>query len=302
MRYQQALGREARLYVAVSESSKQLLAAALVSIDRTAGGLCTWNIARGPLFQWEVIRGNWGELNSSTDELLTAIIDDAKKDKCLSLYLSPLTKLTAPRFRLTPSKRHEQPEATVILNLTLTEEQLLAQMHQKGRYNIKLAQKHGVVVEQSTDIDAYYALAQSTGKRDGFTIKRKTEYHAFLKDLPGSFLLMAMHNNKPIAGLLGVIWHGVGIYYYGASDHTYRALMAPYALQWEAIKMCKAQGCTSYDLLGIAPPHAPKDDAWQGITDFKKKFGSAVIEYPTEREIILKPMTKKMLEMKRKFL
>ncbi len=301
MKYRQALGRETRLYVGMSASNKRILCAALVSIDRTTGGLCTWNIARGPLFQWEVIRGNWEELNSSTDELLTAIIDDAKKDKCLSLYLSPLTKLTTP-LPLVTSKRHEQPEATIILDLTQTEDGLLKQMHPKGRYNIKLAQKHGVIVEQSTDIDGYFALAQSTGKRDGFTIKRKSEYQSFLKDLPGSFLLMAMHDKKPVAGLLGVIWNGIGIYYYGASDHAYRALMAPYALQWEAIKMCKAQGCTRYDLLGIAPPHAAKDDAWQGITDFKKKFGGNLMEYPPEQEIILKPMMKKMLEMKRKFL
>ena len=198
--------------------------------------------------------------------------------------------------------RHVQPEATRIIDVTQTEEEILAQMHQKGRYNIKVAEKHGVTVERSTNIDAYYALAQATSARDGFGIPSKRQLRAFLETLPGSFCLLAVHNGEPIAGLLGVLQSGTAYYYYGASDHTHRTLMAPYLLQWEAMKLCKAAGCSRYDLLGIAPAGTPGDEShpWSGISAFKAKFGGTVVTYPRERQIVLRPFLLALLSLKRR--
>ena len=113
---------------------------------------------------------------------------------------------------------------------------------------------------------------------------------------------MAYQREKPIAGLIGVIWEKTGIYYYGASSYEHRALMAPYLLQWEAMKYCKAQGCTQYDLLGIAPPDAGTDHPWQGISGFKEKFGGKVVMYPPEQMMVLRPVMQKLLTLKRKLL
>jgi lipid II:glycine glycyltransferase (peptidoglycan interpeptide bridge formation enzyme) len=212
-------------------------------------------------------------------------------------------------------------------------------MHQKGRYNIKVAEKNGVTVQESKDIDAYYELAKKTAGRDGFGIPSKKQLQAFIEKLPGSFLLLAYSklarpaafgretrppgrvrtgNSKPIAGIIGIIWGNTGIYYYGASDYEHRNLMAPYLLQWEAIKRCKAAGCTRYDLLGIAPQatsaelratsndisrssklEARSPHPWAGISDFKAKFGGTVITYPPEQEIVLKPIIRTILLAKR---
>lgn len=287
--YQEALGRETRLYGAIE--SQNLASAALVVIDRTAFGLCTWDIPRGPIgLQVSAV---------SCQELLKKIVSDAKKDKCLSLYLSPLEKLQANSQKLKASPRHEQPEATRILDLTKTHEEVLGQMHQKGRYNIKVAEKHGVQVERSEDIDAFYALMEKTSARDRFGKHSKKHYEAMLHHLPGSFLMIAVHDKKPVAGLIGVLWNRQGMYYYGASSYEDRALMAPYALQWAAIQYCKASGCHTYDLLGVAPPSAESDHPWSGISDFKAKFGGRLIEYPPEKEIVLKPVSKMLLRMKR---
>ena len=158
-------------------------------------------------------------------------------------------------------------------------------MHQKGRYNIRVAEKNGVYVEHSGDIDALYTLAKATSERDGFRCLPKDHYEKFLNDLPGAFLLLAYTGIRvnertparrnfsgggskrattPVAALLGIIWparqssqsgggNNQGIYYYGASSYAHRSLMAPYALQWAAIRHCRASGCHFYDLLGIAP-------------------------------------------------
>lgn len=307
--YQEALGREVRIY---AQSTGNILeSSALVVIDRTRLGLSTWDIPRGPL-------GN-------AESLLEEIVEQAKSERCISVFLSPQQRLIANSQKLIASSRHEQPPATRLIDLTQPEDAILAQMKQKGRYNIRLAEKHGVHVVQSTDIDAFAHLAAETARRDGFQAPPAARYRTFLHTLPGAFLLMAYPQNpqletrnsqpspspspSPIAGLLGVLWNGTGIYYYGASDYTHRHLMAPYLLQWEAIKYCKAQGCHTYDLLGIAPKgnqehwkansQKPIANSWTGITRFKEQFGGTIVEYPPEQQIIIRPMMDRLLRVKR---
>jgi peptidoglycan pentaglycine glycine transferase (the first glycine) len=301
--YQESMGREVRIY-GCEDVGSELRETAMIIIDRTSFGLSTWDCPRGPL---EEIRDQRSEIS----KLIEKIVQDAAQDRCLSIYLSPIEKLEAKSYQLKASSRHEQPEATRILDLSLSDEKLLAQMHQKGRYNINVARKNGVRIEQSQDIDAYYALAQKTGKRDAFGIPSKRQLKTFLENLDGSFLLLAYaatSNSKleavhpAIAGLLGVTWNNTGIYYYGASDYEHRNLMAPYLLQWEAIQHCKRAGCATYDLLGIAPAGSDETHPWAGISGFKEKFGGTVISYPTEQEITLKPMVKQLLKMKRKLI
>ena len=325
-RYQETLGREVRVYVGEGEGN--ILASALVVIDRTTGGFSTWDVPRGHL--WLASSFQLLALRNVVHALLDTIIRDAREDYCLALYLSPPSPLDIAKSypfgelragQLEASPRHERPEATRIIDLTKSEEEILAQMHQKGRYNIKVAQKNCVRVEQSHDVEAFYELLRETAKRDGFQTLPLKAYRAFLECLPGSFLLLAHErSHKPIAGLLGTTWNRTGLYYYGASDYTYRTLMAPYALQWEAMRLCKAKGCAQYDLLGVMPPSpltlalspsfakAPAGrrgereflHPWAGVSTFKEKLGGTVMTYPPEQQIVLRPLLWKLLQWKRK--
>lgn len=284
--YQESLGRETRVYNTAEGS-------ALVIIDRTAGNLATWEVPRGPTGSIDAI-----------NRLALQIVQDAQKEHALLLRVSPITPLSAAGF--SRSTGHTQPEATRILNLQMKDDVLLNQMKPKGRYNIRLAQRHAIDVRESSDVEAFHALMKRTGDRDRFGILPLRHYKTFLETIPGSFLLLAYHPQtsdiEPIAGLIGVIWEGTGIYYYGASNEQHRALMAPYLLQWAAMKHCQAQGCTRYDLLGVAPPDAGDDHPWAGITNFKEKFGGEVVTYPPEQEIVLRPVVWKLLQWKRKIL
>lgn len=290
--YQEALGRNVKIYATME--GQEIVASALVVIDRTSFGLSTWEVPRGPLLSEKI--------KEKREKLLEKIIEDAKKEHCLSLYLSPpTTDFFSVHFSLFSSNRLVMPTATRLINLNLSEDELLAQMKPKGRYNIKLAEKHGVRIVQSDDVTAYAALAKQTWKRDDFR-GPKSGYTHFLKDLPGSFLLLASpadRPDEPVAGLLGAIWRSTGLYYYGASSDHHRELMAPYLLQWEAMKLCKARGCPSYDLFGIAP-EGVMNHPWAGVSDFKTKFGGTVMSYPPEQEITLRPRMKSLLKIKRK--
>jgi len=286
-KYLESLSKEVRIYALKDDG--QIHTSALVSIDTTTGGYSTWEIPRGPI-------------GKDASTLVQQISLVAKKEKCIALFVSPMQEVSIGK----KSPRHIHCEATRIVDLTQSEVDILAQMKQKGRYNIKVATKKEVTVKESKDIDAFYALIEKTGARDGFTHLSKKKYKSFLSNLPGSFLLMAYSSDDkestPIAGVLSVIWNGTGIYYYGASDHAYRASMAPYLLQWESMKLCKSNGCTSYDLLGIAPEGSGHKHPWAGISSFKEKFGGEVKNYRQERIIILKPLLYWLLQMKRKLL
>lgn len=291
--YQESLGRRVKIYASFSDNST-IDASALVVIDTTTGGLSTWDIPRGPI----------SSAVSSATTLFTRIRDDAKKEKCLTLYLSPTSPIAGEISERKNSGKHVQPEATRVVDLTKSDEDILRQMHSKGRYNIALAQKHGIQVTEGTESDmpAFYELLKTTGGRDGFKISQKSHYTRFLSSLPQSFVLMAKHQGKPVSGIMGVQWHDTAFYYYGASSYEHRNLMAPYLLQWEAMRRAKAHGCTRYDLLGISPESAAANDPWQGISDFKRKFGGTVVSYPPEQMIVLKPMMTSILNLKRRIL
>jgi len=187
------------------------------------------------------------------------------------------------------------------VDLTVSEEELLARMKPKGRYNIKVGQKHGIAVRESDDIDAFIALHAGTAKRDNFITPLSESYRHILRNLEGSFLLFAYIPEKtdPIAGLLGVIWENEAIYYYGASDHAHRAIMAPYVLQWETLRFCKRKGAISYDLFGVTPNNT-SHHPWAGVTAFKEKFGGQYVEFPPERMLVFKPAMHHLLNLKRK--
>ena len=128
-------------------------------------------------------------------------------------------------------------------------------MKPKGRYNIKLAQKKGIVVKvlEKTDenIEKFYALMTQTTKRDGFSGNNLEYYQHFLQELEESELLGSFYGDVLIASGIFIFHEGVGIYYYGASssDEAYRNMMAPYLLQWEAITLAIGKGCHIFDFL-----------------------------------------------------
>lgn len=133
-------------------------------------------------------------------------------------------------------------------------------MKPKGRYNIRLAEKKGVVVEEvegnDETISTFFHLMQETTTRDHFSGNTKEYYLYFMEQVPGARLYLAKHEDIAISAGIFVFFEDVAIYYYGASTsrEEYRNLMAPYALQWKAIQDAQASGIRWYDFLGVATP------------------------------------------------
>jgi lipid II:glycine glycyltransferase (peptidoglycan interpeptide bridge formation enzyme) len=186
------------------------------------------------------------------------------------------------------SKKEIQPQRTIVLDLTQSEEELLNKMHRKMRYNIRLAGKKDLrfkIYDFPPEADPplaeraekkvpedFWKLLQKTSKRDNFYTHSK-EYYKRLLDLLLVKLFAIEYQSKIIAANIILFHEARATYLHGASDYEYRNLMAPYLLHWETIKYAKENGFSEYDLWGI------DEKKWPGVTRFKRGFGGKEIEY-----------------------
>lgn len=226
--------------------------------------------------------------------LVTTVGKQAKADRAFVFRLEPAVPyshdfaeaLRATGFR--KSFESVQPEWRAIVDLRSDAEHILSVMHPKGRYNIRVAQRHGVVVEQSKNLDSFYNLYVETAKRDGFTPRGKEYLQDFLAMVPGATLFLARKANKVLAGGIVVFFEDTANYLYGASGSEGRQLMAPHLLHWEAMQEAKRRSCLSYDL-GEIPPQDAAGHPLQGLGDFKMKFGARPIHLLGSWDYVLQP-------------
>lgn len=172
---------------------------------------------------------------------------------------------------------------TAIIDLNLSEDEILSMMKPKWRYNIKLAEKKWVLVKEvektKENVEIFYNLMLETTSRDNFNWNSLDYYISFLNNIKESKLFIAFFEDKPIsAWIFTYVWN-VAIYYYWAStsDSNYRNLMSPYLLQWTAICKAKELGLKIYDFLWVSTPWE-ENSHLQWVTDFKSKFTSNIIK------------------------
>ncbi|KKP35685.1 MAG: Methicillin resistance protein [Candidatus Peregrinibacteria bacterium GW2011_GWA2_33_10] len=280
----------------VSDESGKLRGSALIIKQDLPFNLCWIYCPRGPLTSF----------NTPIAEFLFKEIDKiAKSENAVFLRIDPgieddpnlSWKDIFPEFRLAHDEY--QPRHTLKIDLNLSEEEILAQMKQKGRYNIRLAEKHGVKVVRvkltdkpnfDKSVDEFYEILKETTGRDGFSGHDKNYYKNMLEILGEknfAQMYLAQFEGKTIAGIIVTFFGDTAIYYFGASSNEYRNLMAPYLLQWEAIKDAKKRDLKWYDFLGIAPED-DENHPWKGVTQFKKQFGGKVVNYMPALEKVYK--------------
>ncbi len=185
-----------------------------------------------------------------------------------------------------------QPAHTWITDLTSVD-QLLSSMHQKTRYNIKLAERHGVQIDFDTlSFEDVWPLFEGTSGRGKFRLHEKHYYKKLLETLKSgechAHLVTALFENKPIATNIVIDFVGVRTYLHGASSYEHRSLMAPYLLHWFLLKDATLQGMTQYDWWGVAPADQP-NHPWAGISRFKRSFPGREVSYPGTYDLVKKP-------------
>lgn len=199
--------------------------------------------------------------------------------------LSPSLSISAANITGLKASRHPiQPRRTILVDLRGNEEDILARMKQKCRYNIRLAEKKRVTVRSWDDIDGFHHMMTITGARDTFGVHSKEYYQRAYNLLRGSGvaeMFVAEYEGSPLAALMVCARGRSSWYLYGASTDEERNRMPAYLLQWEAMLWAKKRGAEEYDLWGIpdeenevleANFETRKDGLW-GVYRFKRGFG-----------------------------
>jgi peptidoglycan pentaglycine glycine transferase (the first glycine) len=283
-------GWSAKRYVWMQNG--QPVAAAQV-LKRTAGPLSILYVPRGPSLDW-----NNADL---TVRVLNDLKTIARRERAIFIKMDPALNLGAQLqilnthdpehlFKVDPdfflSNSQVQFRNTVVLNISPTADELIALFKQKTRYNIRLAERKGVVIQtpKPADVpyDLLYKLYAETSVRDGFVIRHAGYY----REAWGSFIqaghaqpFIAEVEGEPVAAIIVFHFGGRALYMYGMSSGQHRDKMPNHLLQWAAIQWAKSQGCTLYDFWGAPDVFDESDSLW-GVWKFKEGFSTDVIRTP----------------------
>jgi lipid II:glycine glycyltransferase (peptidoglycan interpeptide bridge formation enzyme) len=186
------------------------------------------------------------------------------------------------------------------VDLTASEDEIMARQKQKTRYNIRLAAKKGVTVSAGTldDLDAWYGMYALTAARDGFTIHGLDYYRQVLSVLGEAGmarLLLARHEDDLLAGIIVFAFGRTAQYMYGASSNEKRNLMAPYLVQWEGMRWARERGAAVYDLWGIPDRLEESEDLW-GVYRHKRGYGGEIVRYLGAFDLVRAPIRHYALE------
>ncbi|MCD6149604.1 peptidoglycan bridge formation glycyltransferase FemA/FemB family protein [bacterium] len=256
--------------------------------------------------------------NSKFQACLSKIISLAKKENAgwIRIDIGDLRLLDLIRdyWRVVKAPHDMQPRQIFVIDISKPEEELLAEMKPKTRYNIRLSQKRGVAVKaisnfqfpiskqkqkQTTNYklqttshaDEFLRLIKITSKRNKIKSHPENYYREMLK-IPCVRLYAAEYQGKVIAANLMAFYGNTAIYLHGASDNEFRNVMAPFLLQWRAILDAKKAGCGKYDMGGVKiqnPKSKIQNPSWAGITRFKLGFSPKTkpIEFPGSYDIVV---------------
>jgi peptidoglycan pentaglycine glycine transferase (the first glycine) len=255
------------------EEAGELVAAATLIKKPIGLGLGYYYCPKGPIVKAT------NHKKQASKVLIDHIRDLANKENCVFLRFEPAL---APELDGCMVERtiDVQPSRTIILDLSRSEDELLADMHHKTRYNIRLAGKKGVEIRTGKeDLPAFLGLVSQTAERDGFRLHSPRHYER-LSDLSFMMIYSAVYEGKVIAANMVSFFGGTATYVHGASGNEHRNLMAPFLLQWQAIRDAKAKGLSHYDFYGI-------DEAkWPGVTRFKRGFGGEEKVFPGTFDLV----------------
>lgn len=253
---------------------------------------------RGPIVNWDDA--------VAVDAALEALVAFSRQRRAIALKLDPAVPESHPGcasalrrhgLRLVESgPAFEGVQPRFVMHLPLVgrnEADVLAGMQTKTRYNIRLAERRGVVVRSGTaaDMGAFYALLTETARRDGFLVRGPGYFDAMWNTCLATglgWLLLAEAEGALLAGAIVFRFGACSWYLYGASANRQRDRMPAYAVQWAAIRRSLAAGCRWYDLRGVSGDLSA-DAPLHGLYRFKKGFGADLVTYVGEWDRPLRP-------------
>lgn len=271
-----------------SESWAAFRRAMGIDVAHTRYGYLTFH--RIPFTSWTI--GYFPKGTKPTEKMIGELTTLGRKKNAIFIQLEPNAQ-KGP-IHLPPSHHPLFTKYTYVLDLTKSEEELLKAMHPKTRYNLKVAQKHGVIInEDNTAIEIYMSLMKETTGRQGFYAHDET-YHRTMWNIMNkagmAHLFTATYHGQTLAAWIIFALDKTIYYPYGASSREHREVMAPTLMLWEIARWGKKNGYTSFDLWGALGINPDPKDPWFGFHRFKQGFAPTLIEFVGSYDLIINPL------------
>lgn len=224
-----------------------------------------------------------------------------KKNKIVFIKIEPyifkneIKANNLPNFSQLKKSPHPLfPNWTQIIDLTKSEQELMKKLHHKTRYNIRLAQKKGVIVKELTNekgFEIFTKLYFDTCQRQHYhghdRHYHQTLWNVFQKKIAHIFI--AFYQKIPLAAYQVWLYKNRAYYTYGGSSERYRNLMASNLLMWQVIRWAKKSGAQWFDLWGSLPPNYSFSHPWSGFTRFKQGYGTEFVELIGSYDLVIEP-------------
>jgi lipid II:glycine glycyltransferase (peptidoglycan interpeptide bridge formation enzyme) len=245
-------------------------------------------IPGGPLLDWTK--------HEQAKDFIDGLVTLAREHSCVFIRVRPQIYNTPENLRLfadlgfRPAPMHLHAENTVIIDLTKSEDELLAEMRRQTRYEVRKAEKLEIKVAHENsekNFDTFYTLQQQTATRQGFVIPSRDFLMAEREAFKDKARLYHAYNGEDLLAMGFVVISGEEANYLeAASTDKGRDLPGAYALQWQVIRDMKTFGIKRYNLFGIAPSDQP-NHRYAGVTTFKTGFGGELVNYLPAHDIVI---------------
>jgi len=241
---------------------------------------------KGPWLPWhdeEAVRTFFG-----------GVLDAARREGAHTVKIEPevlekqeYVKVLLGEIGFRKARYDLNQKTTMFVDLNHPEEDLLAGMKGKTRYNTRLAARKGVEVVQpdfEESWDTFYGLMKATARRAGYPIRRSEGYlrdnMRAMHDAGRGHLFFAVCEGTPLAGLYTYTFGKKCWYIHGGSSDEKRNLMPNYLLQWEVMRWAKRRGLAYYDMVGVPrPENLNENDSLWGVYRFKAGFGGEIADF-----------------------
>jgi len=184
---------------------------------------------------------------------------------------------------------------TLKIDITPTEDEILAQMRKNTRYYIRKSKKMGVNVRRVTDFekdfDIFWKIFLDGVARNHWTAFSKESVYAelmtFVKDGTAALYISEFEGRSISAGIF-LFYNGRSYYHHSGSLTEFRNIPSTYALIWEAMLDAKERGLKEVDLWGVSPED-DKKHPWYGLSLFKRGFGGKQYDMVEGHDLVVHP-------------
>jgi lipid II:glycine glycyltransferase (peptidoglycan interpeptide bridge formation enzyme) len=186
-----------------------------------------------------------------------------------------------------------QPSSTRVVDLTRTEEELLADLRKKTRQSLHKAQDDGatVISAGAERLPDFHATLAGTMDRVGLPFRSvgffRDLWHAYAPAGQAMLLLAETPEGEVVSGTFLVGWGTTIVALYGGTNAEGRKRNSKYLVNWEAFRRAKAAGYERYDLWGL--PN-------EGIAYFKAGWGGREVHYVGAWDLVVDPLGARIFE------